>query len=62
MKELADMLQALLTPGVDLEYKPDVPYYWAKGDKIIRLLNNVTHYGRMEGKEFIPEGLLDEED
>lgn len=47
---LSKLMTALLSPGVVLEHKRDVPYYSVDGNDpsiVVRLLNGVEERGRM---------------
>jgi hypothetical protein len=52
---LATALHALLTPGVKLEWLPDVPYYWMDSGstgRIVRRLNGAISYGYVVDGQF----------
>jgi transcriptional regulator with XRE-family HTH domain len=52
---LARMIVALTESGVSIERKKDVPYFFADGEKIVRLLNNERTLGRIAGGQFVAD-------
>lgn len=50
-------LYALVTPGIHIEKKPGVPYFYSKDGKIMRELDGVVVSGRLVNFDFIPDEL-----
>lgn len=52
---LARMMIALTESGVSIERKKDVPYFFADGEKIVRLLNDERTLGRIVDGQFVAD-------